>query len=247
MREFVGRYRGSTMGIAWSFFHPILMLAVYTVFFSMLFRTRGIDGIEEGKTGFAIFLFVGIMMHGFFAECVNRAPRSIIDNVNYVKKVVFPVEILPWTIMISALFHALISLVVLLVVQLALDQNLPWTIIFIPMIFLPLMMLAMGFAWFLAAAGVFFRDVGQVTGVFTTVLLFLSPVFYSASALPEPFRSWINLNPLSFVIGESRHVLIEGLMPNWALLGTGYLGSFVVMWAGFWCFQRLRPYFANVL
>ena len=246
-REVVGRYRGSVMGIAWSFFNPLLMLVIYTFVFSVVFKARWGVGGEESKTDFAIILFVGMIVHGLFAECVNRAPALILSNVNYVKKVIFPLEILPWVAFGSALFHTTISIGVLLVAQLILSHQIPWTAIFFPFVLLPLVFIAMGFAWFLAAFGVFVRDVGQITGMFTTVLLFISPVFYPLSILPINYRSWLQLNPLAFIMEEGRKVLLFGQLPDierWSLvMAVGIL----IAWAGFAWFQKTRKGFADVL
>ncbi len=246
-REVIGRYRGSALGILWSFFNPVLMLAVYTFVFSVVFKARWGAGPEESKADFAIILFVGMIVHGLFAECVNRAPSLILSNVNYVKKVVFPLETLPWVAMGSALFHALISLVVLIAAQLMINVNLPWTAILFPLILLPLLLATMGFAWFLAATGVFVRDIGQITGILTTVMLFMSPVFYPVSALPEQYQTALLLNPLTFIIEQARQVLIWGRVPDWSGLAV-YLGvSLAIAWAGFWWFQKTRKGFADVL
>jgi lipopolysaccharide transport system permease protein len=246
-REVVGRYRGSALGLAWSFFNPILMLVIYTFVFSTVFKARWGVGGGESKGNFAIILFVGMIVHGLFAECINRAPQLIISNVNYVKKVVFPLEILPWVAMGSALFHASISLVVLLTVQLILNFWLPWTAILFPLIMLPLVFATMGFAWFLAATGVFVRDIAQTTGIFTSVLLFISPVFYPISALPQKFQIILLLNPLTFIIEEARKVLIGGKLPDLAGLGLYCMISLLIAWAGFWWFQKTRRGFADVL
>ena len=246
-REVVGRYRGSIMGLAWSFFNPILMLIIYTFVFSTVFKARwGLDG-NESKADFAIILFVGLIVHGLFAECVNRAPQLIVGNVSYVKKVVFPLEVLPWVAMGSALFHTAISLVVLLIVNLALASSLPWTVVIFPVVLFPLILATMGFAWFLAAAGVYMRDIGQTTGIFTTVLLFISPVFFPISALPEKFQLAIMLNPLTFIIEQSRQVLIWGKMPDWSGLAIYGFVSIMIAWAGFIWFQKTRRSFADVL
>lgn len=246
-REVVGRYRGSVMGMAWSFFNPVLMLAVYTFVFSVVFQTRwGIEG-EASKTSFAILLFVGMIVHGLFAECANRAPSLILGNVNYVKKVVFPLEILPWVAMGSALFHAAISLLVLLVAQLIFHQSLPWTVVLFPLVLLPLLLATMGAAWFLAAIGVYLRDVSQTIGIITTVLLFLSPIFYPISALPEQYRVWLHLNPLTFIIEEGRKTLVLGQMPHWSGWGVYMVVSVAIAWMGFWWFQKTRKGFADVL
>lgn len=246
-REVVGRYRGSVMGLAWSFFNPILMLVVYTFVFSVVFKARWGTGAEESQTSFAIVLFVGMIVFGLFAEMANRAPALILSNVNYVKKVVFPLEILPVVGLSAALFHSLISLGVLLAAILLINGSLAWTVIFFPLILMPLLMATLGVSWFLASLGVFVRDVGQTIGISTTVLMFVSPVFFPISSLPEKFQVWLMLNPLTFVIEQSRAVMIFGKQPDWAGLGIYTGASMVVAWAGYWWFQKTRKGFADVL
>jgi len=246
-REVVGRYRGSIIGLAWSFFNPLLMLVVYTFVFSMVFKARwGIDG-GESKVDFAVILFVGMLVHGLFAECVNRAPGLILANVSYVKKVVFPLEVLPWVAMASALFHSLVGLIVLIGTMLVFKLAIPWTAILLPLIILPLLLATIGVAWFLAATGVFLRDVSQTTGVITTVMLFLAPVFYPLSALPELYQKLMFVNPLTFIIEQSRAVLIWGQLPNWPGLTFYFVVSALTAWMGFWWFQKTRNGFADVL
>jgi lipopolysaccharide transport system permease protein len=246
-REVVGRYRGSLMGLAWSLFNPILMLVVYTFVFSVVFKARWGAGGEGSRTDFAIILFVGMIVHGLFAECINRAPGLILSNVNYVKKVVFPLEVLPWVALGSALFHSLVSLLVLLTAFFITNLYIPWTAIFFPLIAVPLILATMGLAWFLAATGVFVRDIGQTTGIITTVLLFLSPVFYPVSALPQKYQTLLMLNPLTFIIEESRQVLIWGRLPDWAGWAIYSAVSAMIAWVGFWWFQRTRKGFADVI
>jgi lipopolysaccharide transport system permease protein len=245
-RDVVGRYRGSVMGILWSFLNPLLMLAVYTFVFSVVFRTRW-GGGDVSKTEFAIVLFAGLIVHALFAECVNRAPSLIVGNVNYVKKVVFPLEILPWVAMGSALFHALISVSVLILALVVARSQLNWTVLYFPLVLLPLILLTMGVSWFAASLGVFLRDVGHTTGILTTIMLFLSPVFFPVSALPEEYRVLFALNPLTYIIEQGRDVLIWGKpmdWPLWALhLGIGVL----VAWLGLFWFQNTRRGFADVL
>lgn len=246
-REVLGRYRGSVMGLAWSFFNPILMLVVYTFLFSVIFKARWGVSQEEGYADYAVILFAGLIVHSLFAECINRAPQLINSNVNYVKKVLFPLETLPWVAIGSALFHAGISLVVLLGVQLILGGKLPWTVIFFPLILIPFVFMTMGFAWFLASTGVYLRDIAQTTGIATSVLLFVSPVFFPISAVPEQLQFFIQLNPLTLIIEQSRKVLIFGYPPDWNRLGVYSVVSFIVAWAGFWWFQKIRKGFADVL
>lgn len=247
-REVVGRYKGSAMGLAWSFFNPVFMLVVYTFVFSEVFKSRwgGIGG-DGSKTQFAVVLFVGMIVLNLFSEVLNRAPGLILSNVNYVKKVVFPIEILPVIAMGAALFHSFISLGVLLIAFALFNGYLHWTVVFLPFVLLPLVTLTLGFSWVLASIGVFLRDVGQTIGILTTVLMFLSPVFYPVTAVPERFRPFIMANPLTFIIEQAREVLIWGHMPSWLGIGIYMLVAIVVAWAGYAWFQKTRKGFADVL
>jgi len=246
-REVIGRYRGSIFGLAWSFFNPIVMLVVYTFVFSVAFKARWGVAEEGGQVDFAIVLFVGLMVHGLFSECINRAPGLILSNVNYVKKVVFPLEILPWVGLGSAFFRTCVSLLVLLTASFILYLHLPWTVILFPLVILPLLTFILGVAWFLAATGVFIRDIGQTTGIITTAMLFLAPVFYQRSALPDKYQQFLLLNPLTFIIEEARQVLLFGQMPDWSGLGIYSVISVFVAWVGFWWFQKTRKGFADVI
>ena len=247
-REVMGRYKGSAIGLAWSFFNPVFMLVVYTFVFSEIFKSRwgGIGG-DDSKTQFAVVLFVGMIVLSLFSEVVNRASLLILSNVNYVKKVVFPLEILPVITMGAALFHSLISLCVLLAAFALFNGHLQWTAVFTPIVLFPLVILTTGLAWILAAIGVFLRDVGQTMGIITTVLMFLSPVFYPVTAVPERFRTFIMANPLTFVIEQAREVLIWGHLPNWAGLGIYTLAATIIAWSGYALFQKTRKGFADVL
>jgi lipopolysaccharide transport system permease protein len=246
-REIAGRYRGSLIGLAWSFLTPLLMLLVYTFVFSVVFEARWGVGRAESKADFAIILFTGMIVFGIFSESINRAPGLIITNVNYVKKVVFPLEILSWVSMGGVLFHSLVSLTVLLFAQLIINRFLSWTIVFFPLVVLPLVFASVGAGWFLASLGVYVRDIGQITSVVTTVLMFLSAVFYPVSALPKDYQTWLQLNPLVLIITESRKVLIFGDLPDWLLLGILIILGFATAFAGFWWFQKTRKGFADVL
>lgn len=246
-REVVGRYKGSVIGLAWSFLNPLLMLAIYTFVFSVVFKARwGADGADD-KVGFAIVLFVGMIVHGLFAECVNRASGLIIANSNYVKKIVFPLEILPSIALGSALFHAAVSTIVLLLAMLMNGTTIHMEALWAPVLVLPLAAAALGFSWFLASLGVFLRDVGQLTGIFTTALLFLSPVFYPVAAMPEEFRAVMQVNPLTSVIEQMREAVIWGHAPDWSQYLIQSLVGILLAWAGFWWFQKTRKGFADVL
>ncbi len=246
-REVIGRYKGSVMGLLWSFLNPVLMLAVYTFVFSFVFKSRWQAGVEENHSQFAIILFVGLIVHGLFAEVLNRSPMLILSNVNYVKKVVFPLEILPAITAGAALFHSLVSLSVLLIAGVIFNGSLPWTVVLVPLVLLPLLILILGLAWMLASLGVFVRDIAQTVGILTMMLMFLAPVFFPSSALPEQFRPLIQANPLTLIIEQAREVLIWGRLPNWSALGLYLLLACGVAWLGFAWFQKTRKGFADVL
>jgi lipopolysaccharide transport system permease protein len=245
-REVVGRYRGSLLGLLWSLFYPLMMLAVYFFVFNVVFQARwSTEG--ESNTEFVLLLFIGLIVYSLFAECINRAPSLILSRVNYVKKVVFPLEVLPWVSLGVALFQMGMSLTVLLLFCGLSDVSLSWTMALFPLLVIPLALVVLGASWFLASVGVFVRDVGHATGVMTSLMLFLTPVFYPATALPEAYRPLLYLNPLTFIIEQARDVLIAGKLPSWYGMGIYFLCSVVVAWLGLIWFERTRKGFADVL
>ncbi len=244
-REVVGRYKGSVMGLMWSFFNPVLMLIVYTFVFGVIFKARW-PGVTN-NFDFAGILFAGLIVYSLFSECVSRAPTLILSNVSYVKKVVFPLEILPWVALGANVFHAFISTLVLLGFMLILNGALHWTAVLFPLTVFPLLLLTMGISWALASLGTYIRDIGQAIGIIVMAMMFMSPIFYPATAFPESYRVLFYLNPLTFIIEQSRAVLLWGQMPNWGGLGIYFLASIVIAWLGFAWFQRTRRGFADVL
>lgn len=250
IRDVVGRYRGSFIGIGWSFLHPLLMLAVFTFVFSVVFQMRWgvpVEGQEEGKGVFAVVLFVGLIAHSFLSEILTRAPSLIVSNTNYVKKVIFPLEILPWMSILSALVHATISILVWLLAYLVLVGVPGWQVFFLPLVMIPLITLALGVAYFLASLGVFMRDIGQTMGVISSVLLFLSPVFFPLERLPEQLQTYFLLNPLTFIIQQARDVLIWKTLPDFSGLMIYMMVASVIFCLGFTWFQKTRKGFADVL
>jgi lipopolysaccharide transport system permease protein len=245
-RDVVGRYRGSLAGLLWSFFNPVMLLLVYTFVFSVVFRMRW-SGASDNRAEFALIAFSGMVVHSLFAECINRAPTLVLGSPNLVKKVVFPLEVLPWTAIGSALFHTAVSIGVLLGFIAAVRGSVPWTAVYAPLVLAPFVLFIMGFCWWLASIGVYVRDVAQTTGLVSTVLMFLSPVFYPAAALPEQYRAFLYFNPLTFVIEQMREVLVWGRGPDWTGLAGYALFALAVAWAGLYWFQRTRRGFADVL
>ena len=244
-RDVIGRYRGSMLGLLWSFFNPLLMLAVYTFVFGVVLKASW-TGNSESQTEFALVLFSGLLVFSLFSECLNRAPSLILTNVNYVKKVVFPLEILPVVALGSALFHFLVGLLVWLIFHLLFFGMPSLTILQLPLIVFPLTLMALGFSWFLASLGVYLRDVGQVIGVLTTVLMFMSPIFYPVTAWPENLRPFMQISPLTFAVEQARATMIwdKSIGSGW----VWYMGiSTLVAWLGFAWFQKTRKGFADVL
>lgn len=245
-REVIGRYRGSFLGLLWSFINPVLMLTVYTFVFGFVFKARWGQSNTD-KYEFALVLFTGLIVFNLFSECISRAPGLILGNVNYVKKVVFPLEILPWVALGSALFHTGINLLVLLIFLAALGHDFSWTMLWLPVVLLPFLLLIMGLSWFFASIGVFIRDVGQLVGMALTVLMFMSPIFYPLSALPETVSYYLFLNPLTFIIEQVRNILLWNLQPNWNYLAIYSITSIVIAWLGRLWFEKTRKGFADVL
>jgi len=246
-RDVIGRYKGSFLGIAWSFLNPLLMLSVYSFVFNVVFKARWSATSTEGPIDFALVLFVGLIVHGFVADCITKSPAVIVSNPSFVKKVVFPLEMLPLVTVASAFFHLGVSFAVLVLGLLVTGRPLHGTVAVFPMIVFPLAVAVLGVCWVLASLGVYLRDIAQTVGIMSSVLLFLSPVFYPPTALPERFRFVVDLNPLTFVIEQSRNVIIWGKWPDWLGLFTYSVVAMLVAASGLWLFQRMRRGFADVI
>jgi lipopolysaccharide transport system permease protein len=245
-REVVGRYRGSVMGLLWSFFTPVLMLVVYTFVFSVVFQARWAGG-SGSKTEFAVVLFIGMMIFGLFSECLNRAPSLILSNANYVKKVIFPLEILPVVSLGAALFHFAVSMLVWLLFYIVLFGVPSIQTLWLPVVLFPLLLMCLGLSWFLASLGVYLRDVGQAIAVVTMALMFMSPVFFPTAAMPEAFRPYLYLSPLTYFIEQSRELLIWHGSMHWFMWLKMFGLSLVMAALGFAWFQKTRKGFADVI
>ncbi len=246
-RAVIGRYKGSIVGLGWSFIHPLVMLAIYTFVFSAIFKSKWGVQAEEGKVAFAMALFTGLITFNIFAETVNNAPTAILNHVNFVKKVVFPLEILPMVGFLGAFTNALFSLAVLLLGLLVFNHFLHWTVILLPLVWLPVLCLSLGCGYFLASLGVFIRDVGATINILTTMLFFLSPIFYPVQAVPEQFRWVCRINPMAIFVEDARRVVLWGMTPDWELFIGGFVFSLVMMISGFLWFMKTKKAFADVV
>ena len=247
LREVQGRYRGSYLGILWTLITPLMRLIVYTFVFSVIFK-RGWAGSEpESFMDFALILFSGMVPFGVFSECVLRAPSLIISNRTYVKKVVFPLEILPVSAVGSALVHSLTSLGIVLAGLLISSGKLHWTLLYLPLVYLPLTAFTLGVSWLLASLGVFIRDIGNFVGVVVQLLFFLTPILYPVSAAPKAVRPLLRLNPLSTIVEDFRGAVVWGMTPDWLWLGGVTLVSGLVMLGGYMWFMKIKRAFADVI
>ena len=232
-------------GVAWSAITPLFMLAIYTFVFSVVFQSRwgqGGDRIE-----FALILFLGMSLFNVFGEVVNRAPVLVTANSNYVKKVIFPLEVLPVVALGTSLFHAAIAGCIWMVAMFALRGGVAWTIVLAPVYLVPLVLLTLGVSWFLAALGVFIRDIGQVVAVAVTALMFLSPIFFSIDAVPEKFQPFVKLNPLAHVVEGMRGLAFFGRTPDAFDVAGQWIVAALVAWSGIAFFQATRRGFADVI
>ncbi len=246
-RDIVGRYRGSVLGILWSFVNPLLMLGVYTFAFGVIFGARW-TADSDSKMEFSIILFAGMLVFNMFSDCVNRAPSLVLSNPSYVKKVVFPLEVLPFVSLGSSLFHMLVSLSVWLLFYF-IGFGLPSpAILLLPVVMLPLILFTIGLSWVLSSLGVYLRDVGHVVSSVLLMLLFMSAVFFPIERLPESLRvPLMVVNPLVFHIQICRQVMIWGEMPNWGLWLIYLIFGLMIACLGFAWFQKTRKGFADVI
>jgi lipopolysaccharide transport system permease protein len=256
-REILGRYRGSHLGVLWSFLTPLLMLAVYTMVFGAIFRRSwsGLPGAAAapgqgwaGHLEFALTVFCGLLVFNVFSECVSKAPNLVVHQPSYVKKVVFPLEILPVAVLGSSLAHAAVGLALLVVGLACLDPaRLSPAMLWFPLVLAPLAMLCLGLGWILSSLGVFVRDIEHPVGVAVTMLFFLSAIFYSPADVPESLRWLVWANPLALLVEDARRTLLWGRAPDWPLWAGCCAASTVVLQLGWLWFMKSRRWFSDVL
>jgi lipopolysaccharide transport system permease protein len=245
-REIISRYKGSYLGVLWSFVTPLLMLLIYTFVFSEIFKSKWSPS-SDSKLEFAFLVFCGLIIFNIFAEVITRAPSVVISNPNYVKKVIFPLEILPVVILLSSLFQSFISFMILLIGLYLYLGTLHWTVVLLPLVLVPIILLTIGLGWILASLGVFFRDIGQIIGLVVQATMLLSPIFYPISLIPSEFKLIYNLNPLTYVVEDTRRILVWGQLPQWGFLGVSFLIGALFFVIGYAWFQKTKGGFADVI
>lgn len=245
-RELAGRYRGSFLGMVWAVLTPFMMLAVYTFIFSTVFQTRWSAGSQDVGE-YALFLFAGLTLFNILADNLNRSPGLMLENLNYIKTLVFPLEVMPIVTVSASLVTAGINMLVLFAFYIPVFGVPPVTVLLLPLVLIPFCLLVLGLCWFLSAAGVFLRDIRQFIAVATTLLLFLSPVFYPAAAVPEKLRLVMDINPLTPILEAWRACLFGGGALDPLVFGKALLVGWLVAWAGHAWFFKTRPAFADVV
>lgn len=253
IRQFAGRYfqarfRGTHLGMVWALLLPMLMLGVYTFVFNFIMGARFGQDPSQTRSQYAVLLFCGITVFGVFSETVTRSCGLVLDNPNYVKKVVFPLEILPVSSLLSSLMFSTFGLALVVVGTAVFFHRVPWTIVLIPLVLAPALCLALGLAWFLSSLAVFIRDIGNLVSILVSQLLFfLTPIFYTIDNLPEGVRWVARSNPLAAVVEGARRVMILGEQPDWTALGIVFLLGLGAMQAGYAWFVKSKRGFADVL
>jgi lipopolysaccharide transport system permease protein len=246
-REIEGRYRGSFLGIFWSFVSPLVLLAIYTFVGGVVLRIRWPGSPAGGLGEFALMLFAGLIAYNIFSECVSRAAGLIVAVPSYVKKVVFPLEVLPLSVLGSALFHGLVSLGALFGFSLAYRGIPSWTVVLLPLAAMPLALLSLGLSWFLASVGVFLRDLGYAVPLLLQVAFFATPIMYPPESVPARFRAVLSLNPLAWTVQSFRILIFRGAPPDWMGLTAWTASAVVFMLLGYAWFMKTRKGFADVM
>lgn len=246
-RETLGKYKESLFGSMWSILNPLLMLVIFTFVFTNIFKSRWGVAVDTGSISYSVILFAGLIIFNLFSECFGKAPTIIISNQNFVKKIVFPLEILPIAALLSALFQACISFAILLVFIAVEARSIPWTVFLLPIALAPFIIFLLGLMYWISATGVFVRDIGQTIGITTTGMMFISPIFFPATSFPEHWRFLAYYNPLTYPIEQTRNLLVFGNGVDWASWSLYILCASVFCALGYAWFQKLRTGFADVL
>lgn len=247
VRNIAVRYRGSMLGVLWSFAQPLLMLCVYTFVFSIVFTIRwGVD-TSNSRSAFPMIMFCGMAMFTVFAESINMNSSIVVANSNFVKKVIFPLEILPLAQTVASFFLGMIWFVLLFIGTIFFFGKLSFTMLLLPLILVELFLFTLGVSYFVASLGVYVRDIPYVVGVILQILFFMTPIFYPIAAVPAKYRPILQINPLTTMIEEARKVFLYGQLPNWYFLGLSFLVSIIVCQLGVAWFNKTKKGFSDVL
>lgn len=248
IRNLSARYKGSALGLVWSFAQPLMMLCVYTFVFGVVFKARWDESVLAGvPAAFPLIMFCGMAVFNVFSESINSSTMLIVGNASLVKKVIFPLEILPLAnVLTSFIFGCAWFLLLFVGIALFSDQ-VSWTMLLLPLPLIPLLLLSTGISFFLASLGVYLRDIAQVVNIFTQMLFFMTPIFYPISLVPESVRWVLVINPLTYIIDEVRRVFLYGQSPNFVALILLTVFSWIIFQLGLVWFTKTKKGFADVL
>ena len=244
-RELLGRYKGSVLGIAWAVLTPVVMIAIFTFIFAGIFGAR--FSSNSSHWDYALYLFCGLLPWSMFQESLQQSANTIVVNSNLVKRVVFPLEALPAAQVLAALGNQLFATIALLIASIIIRQRLELTALWLPVLLIPQLLFALGASWLIASLGVFLRDITQGITLLLMAWMYLTPIIYPESIVPDRFRAIMNLNPFTALVRSYRRIFLEGAPPDWT--GLAYFTAFalVIFIFGYWWFARTRKSFADVV
>ncbi|HEY6046886.1 MAG TPA: ABC transporter permease [Pyrinomonadaceae bacterium] len=244
-RELAARYKGSALGIAWAILTPVVMIAIFTIIFAGIFKAK--FGVTNSQWDYALYLFCGLLPWNAFQESLSASATAIVARANLVKRVVFPLETIPVAQTLAAIVNQLFGTAALLLGIVLIRHQLPATTLYLPLLLIPQFIVTVGGAWLIASLGVFIRDIVQGISLLLMAWMYLTPIIYPESIVPESYRPIVNLNPFTPLIRSYRSILLDGAMPDWR--GLAYFTGFavVVFVFGYWWFARTRKNFADVV
>lgn len=247
-RNVASRYRGSALGFVWSFAHPLMMLVVYTFVFGIVFKSRwGVEQLGDSRAAFPLIMFCGMAVYNIFSESVNSSSALVVNNAGFVKKVIFPLEILPICNAFTSLVFGLAWFALLFVGAAVFLNSFSWTMLLLPVLLLPLLLLSIGVSFFVASLGVYLRDIQQLVGIVTQMLFFMTPIFYPAELVPEGIRWILRINPLSPLVEQTRKLFLFGEVPDLLPTLMAYVVSIILFQLGLTWFCKTKKGFADVL
>ncbi len=244
-RDLTNRYKGSVMGLAWTVITPAIQILIFTLIFAGIFNAR--FGNETSQFGYAIYMFCGMLPWIAFSEGVQRSATALTENVNLVKRVVFPIEALPVNLALSALAQQLFGTLVLIVVAVMFEHTLSPKMLLFPLLLVPQLLVTVGLGWLAASFGVFIRDTAQFTQLALMTWMYLTPIIYPENMIPPKYRWLVDLNPLAPLVRSYRRILLEGAMPDWRGLVFTTVFALICFGVGYWWFERTKKAFADVL
>lgn len=247
LRQMAARYRGSVLGSVWALSHPLLMLAVYTFVFGVVFKARWGTDLAESTGNFAVVMFCGMAVFNIFSETVNTCAVCVVNNSNLVKKVIFPLEMLPLVQLLAAAVPGLLWFALTLLGALIMGMQISWTALLLLLLLLPLLLCSLGAGFFFAATTVYLRDMPHLAAVLTQILFFMTPIFYPMSMVPEQMRFILYCNPLTSLVEQTRAILLFGQVPDWSVCTLLWLFSGGICQLGLLWFVKTKKGFADVL